>query len=274
MKRSAVVIIVILCHHVLAFQLFAGGEYRPAGARSAALGNASVAISDVWSAFNNQAALASLGSPVAGIYYENRFLIKELGYNAIAFAYPMKSGTIAVSYSYFGFSAYNESKTGVAFAKALNRFISIGVQLDYFSLRVDEPYGNSNFVTFEAGLTAKITPQLTLGAHAFNPINASLSKTSDERAPSVLRIGVAYKTSDFFTISAEAEKNINHKVVLKTGIEYKVIDAVQLRIGISTNPSLFSFGTGIHYKNLLIDISAAYHQVLGFSPQTSIAYAF
>lgn len=274
MNRSAIVVIVIVFHHLLAFQLIAGGENRLAGGRSAALGNASIAISDVWSAFNNQAGLASLGSPTAGIYYENRFLVKELGYNAVAFAYPMKSGTIAVSYSYFGFSAYNESKTGVAFAKGINRFISFGVQLDYFSLHQDEPYGNNNFVTFEAGLTANITPQLTLGAHAFNPINASLSETSGERAPSALRVGALYKASDFFAISAEAEKNINHKVVLKTGIEYKVAQAVQLRLGISSNPSLFSFGTGIHYKNLLIDISAAYHQVLGFSPQTSVAYVF
>jgi len=265
---------VILYHHLLGFQLFAGGENRLAGARSAALGNASVAITDVWSTFNNQAGLASLSSPTAGIYYENRFLVKELGYNAIAFAYPMKSGTLAVSYSYFGFSAYNESKTGVAFAKAMNRFISIGVQLDYFSLRLEEPYDNSNFVTFEAGLSAKITPQLTLGAHAFNPINASLSDKTGERAPSALRVGAVYKASDFFAITAEAEKNIYHKVVLKSGIEYQVAQAIQLRLGISTNPSLFSFGTGIHYKSLLIDISASYHQVLGFSPQTSVAYVF
>lgn len=93
------------------------------------MGNASVAISDLWSAFNNQAGLAWLETSHAGVYYENRFLMKELGYKELV-AYPLKSGTIGLSFNHFGYSAYNESKIGLAFAKAFGKYLAFGLQLD------------------------------------------------------------------------------------------------------------------------------------------------
>ncbi|HIO72826.1 MAG TPA: hypothetical protein EYN38_06955, partial [Flavobacteriales bacterium] len=45
--------------------VFAGGENYPIGARSAAMGNASVTFTDLWAVHHNQAELAGLTSPVA-----------------------------------------------------------------------------------------------------------------------------------------------------------------------------------------------------------------
>jgi len=62
------------------------------------------------------------------------------------------------------------------------------------------------------------------------------------------------------------------KPVFKAGIEYKAIKEFYLRAGISTNPALSSFGFGLNLKNLKIDFSANYHQVLGISPQVGLSY--
>lgn len=252
----------------------AGGENRPSGARSAGMGTASVAVSDLWSAFNNQAALARIESAYAGVYYENRYMLRELGYKAGAFALPVKHGTVALSFAHFGYSAYNESKIGLAYAKSFGKYISFGLQLDYNMARLDESYGKRNFITFEAGMLANITPELAIGAHVYNPIRARLSEFNDERAPVIFRLGAAYEITEKFLLTAETEKDINHNANLKAGIEYKLIPALHLRGGISTNPSSNSFGVGIFAGDFIIDISASYHHILGFSPQASLNYKF
>ena len=56
---------------------FAQGWY-PGGGRSMSMANASVALNDEWSFFNNPGALGAQDKFSAGLSYENRFLLKEL----------------------------------------------------------------------------------------------------------------------------------------------------------------------------------------------------
>ncbi len=254
--------------------LMAGGDNRPTGARSAAMGHASVALGDLWSAFNNQAGLARVENISAGAYYETRYMLKELGYKAGAVVYPGKMGVIALSFNHFGYSAYNESKIGLAYAKGFGKHLSFGLQLDYQMARLAESYGNRNFVTFEAGMQANITSQLVLGAHIYNPISAKLSEYNDERAPVIFRLGAAYNLTPDILITSEVEKDINLKANIRAGLEYRLIPLIHLRAGISTNPGSNSFGVGIFTGDFVIDVSASYHHVLGFSPQASLQYKF
>src|SRR5204862_6895974 len=96
---------------LLSEYLFAGGGNIPAGVSSSAVANASVCYTDLWSAFNNQAGLASIKKFTGGIYFENRFGMSELGVKSFAFGMPAgESAAIALSGTYFGYSPYNEKK--------------------------------------------------------------------------------------------------------------------------------------------------------------------
>lgn len=265
---SAFLLLAILCDS------FAGGEFRKAGARSAAMGYASVTNTDVWSGFNNQAALSKLKTPVAGFYFENRFLLKELGFSAACFALPIKQGAFGFNLSYYGFGLWNESKAGVAYARSLSKRFSVGVQLDYVSIRQDDFYGNRGFLTFEAGVLTAISQKVTVGAHLYNPFNVSISDYSEERAPSCFNIGVAWTLNNTFLVTAEATKHMDRKPALRAGMECTIIPAVYLRAGISTSAYTFSFGMGIELKKFILDFSTTHHNVLGFSPQASISYKF
>ena len=68
---------------VFAFQVpsIGGNENQPIGARSAGLANASLTLSDVWSVHHNQAGLGHIRKVSAGVYYESRFLMPELGFD-------------------------------------------------------------------------------------------------------------------------------------------------------------------------------------------------
>ena len=252
----------------------AGNENFPVGARSAAMGNASVSLSDAWSAHHNQAGLGFLTNISAGVYYENRFLIKELSLKSGAIAIPVKAGAFGLAISNFGYSAYNENKYSLSFAKAFGEKLSIGIAMDYLTTKIAEGYGNKGVLAAEIGIQSKPLKGLTVGAHVFNPTHAKLADYNNERLPTIIRLGIDYNFSNKVTCAIESEKDISKKTVIKAGLEYKAVKEFYLRAGISTNPDLGSFGFGINLKNLKIDVSANYHQVLGVSPQFGLMYVF
>ncbi len=252
----------------------AGNENFPIGARSGAMGNASVSLSDVWSAQQNQAGLGFVHAVSAGVYYENRFSLKELSLKGAVIAVPVKGGAFGLCISNFGYSLFSENKYCFSFAKAFSEKFSMGIAMDYLTTKIGEGYGSKGAFAAEVGIQAKPIKGLTIGAHVFNPTHAKLSDYDNERIPTIIRLGADYNFSDKVTLALETEKDIALKSVFKAGIEYKAVKEFYLRAGICTNPGLSSFGFGLNLKNFKVDVSANYHQVLGFSPQFGMTYVF
>ncbi len=252
----------------------AGNDNIPLGARSAALGGASVTLSDLWSTQNNQAGLAQIDSLEVGVYAERKFLLPQLGYNAFAGVLPIKGGTFGLSYSRFGYSKYNENKVGLAFAKKLGEHISAAVQLNYLSKYIGDGYGKNGTLAAEFGIQAKLVKGLTLGAHVFNPTRAKSADYNKEKIPTLIKFGVQYAFSEKVFWAVETEKDIYYKANFKTGIEYRVIPQFYLRGGFSTLPNMSSFGFGVHLKNFKLDLAANYHEQLGFTPHLGLSYGF
>ena len=100
-------------------------------------------FTDIWSIYHNQAGLGYIQTPTASVFYENKFLISNFAYAGFAGALPLGNGAIGVSYSNFGYCAYNEGKLGLAYGMKLSEKFAVGVQLNYHSLRIDaDGYGN------------------------------------------------------------------------------------------------------------------------------------
>lgn len=265
---------IIFISALLTQNSYAGNDNTPTGGRSSAMGSASVALSDFWSVHNNQAGLAGFTDIAAGIYFENRYLMKELSQKSGAFVLPSRSGVFGISYDYFGSSLYNESKIGLAFARSFGSNFSAGIQLDYLNTHLGENYGNHAAFTFEAGIQARVNKNLVIGAHVFNPLNVKLSRETDERIPAIIRLGAGYNFSETLLLTGEIEKNIDLKARIKSGVEYKVVKQAFIRAGITTNPMTYTFGFGLDLKKLKVDLASTIHQVLGYSPQLSISYYF
>jgi hypothetical protein len=252
----------------------ASGEWITQGGRSAGIGLSSAAVSDFWSINNNQAGMAFYDKTAAGIYFENRFLIKELGTQTGAFTLKTKYGMLGASVAYSGDANYNTTKAGLAYALKFGNRFSAGIQLDYIGTKLGEEYGKHVNVTFDAGIMVKITDQLTFGAHTFNPTHAQLSDYNNERIPTTLNAGFGFTFSEKLLLTAEAYKNSDSPMQLRTGAEYKLGNVAFARIGLSTNPALYTFGFGILLKNFTFDISSSVHSQLGYSPQVSMQYSF
>ncbi len=252
----------------------AGNENFPIGSRSAAMGNASVSLSDVWSVQQNQAGLGFIHDISAGVYYENRFLLKELSLKAAVIALPVKGGTFGIGITDFGYSSYSENKYCFSFAKAFSKKFSMAIAMDYLTTKIAEGYGSKGVLAAEIGLQAKPIKGLTIGAHLFNPTRTQLADYNNERIPTILRLGADYSFSDKVIVAVETQKDMAQTAFFKAGVEYKAVKEFYLRAGLSTNPNMSSFGFGLNLKNLKIDFSGTYHQVLGFSPQFGLTYIF
>lgn len=250
-----------------------------AGARAAGMANAGITNQDVWAVFNNPAAYSGMKYSSVGIYYENRFLMKETGYGSLAFAAPLFGGNIGFGFSHFGYSLFQSDKVALGYSQQLFKFFSLGLQVNYFSLRQTEYYGNLNAMTFEAGIMSKPNDKLSIGVYVFNPINLSYYEDSDIKMPITLRLGFSYLFSKSLLLSLETGKSINgYTPAFRSGIEYNINNQFSVRTGVALSPMEYSFGLGYNSffsKNKLgFDLAYAYHEVLGSTPKLSITYEF
>lgn len=244
-----------------------------AGGRSTGMAGAYVSLNDGWSVFHNQAGLASVQSIDAGVYYENRFGLNALSDKGLFVAKRIGKGVIAGSYHSFGYSEFASSKGGLAYAMGLGEKLDVGIQLNYYAVRLGENYGRSMALSAEGGFLYRLNSKLTLAAHISNPNRAKLSEYLDERIPAVFRMGGTYRFSKQVLLSAEVHKDTQFDPAIRTGVEYRISEAIALRGGFASAPRQFTFGFGWKLNQWMFDMAAAYHPVLGFNPHVSFTYS-
>lgn len=251
----------------------AGGFFLPGG-RPAALGRASVALNGVWSVFSNQAGLVWEEGWQAGVFAENRFLMKELCYEAAGISWSGRPGAFGMAISYNGFHLYNEFKAGISYARKFGKRFSTGVQLNYFRMQIAEGYGSRGVVSCDIGFMYRPDVHWTIGMQVSNPIPVKLSDHPTERLPIVFRLGTGYLIAEKILILFEGEKDLENPLVLKSGMEVRLANAVYGRIGLLTSPFTLTGGFGFSLGRLVVDIATGYQITLGFSPALSIGYSF
>ena len=261
-----------LCLLLILFAQQANAQfsYTTAGARSSGMANTSVVFTDFWSVYNNQAGLGYLQQITAGVFHRSGF-IQEQNSQGVGVAVPTKTGTLAATFDYYGFSAYNEIQAGIAFGRTFTEYFSAGIKLNYLHTQITGEYGKADAVTFEIGILSQPIENLYIGVSVYNP---SRSKMGSESIPSIYKAGIGYLFSDKALLAIETEKDLNQDAIFKAGIDYKLIDLVSLQAGISTNPSNYSFGIGLHYTEINLHVGFLKHQTFGFKPSFSLSYGF
>jgi hypothetical protein len=252
------------------FSLISFSQYYDA--KSNSLAGVGITESSVWSNFTNQAGLADINKFTIGMGIENSFGLKELSTKSAVFALPLNGGVMGVNVTYTGFELYNESKIGLAFAKKLSDNFKIGIQLDYLGIYADEGTNNKNAFTFEIGAQKRLMRKLTLGAHIFNPIGIKIN--DEKNIPSIFKLGLCYDANQKVSVFTEGELESEQDAKLKIGLEYKIIEQMQLRTGFSINPAQNTFGIGYTLNNIQFDIAVKRHQILGYSPQFTVSSSF
>ena len=238
---------------------------HPISARYIGLGAYSINHVDVFSFTSNQASLAQLKSAAGGVYGEKRFLLSAANMYTAVVALPTRQGNFGLQADYFGFTNYNESQIGVAYARNLGSKLDIGIKFNYYSFKIPA-YGDASTVNFEIGAIAHLSDKLHAGVHVYNPVGGKLSKQDDEKLSSSYSFGLGYEASDNFFVSTEIIKEESQPVNVNVGFQYNFIKQFFVILGIATETTNTYAGAGISWKNFRLDVSGSYHPQLGFSP--------
>ncbi len=253
-------------------KLLSGQEYYPAGATATALGNTSVARKDLWAVINNPAGAAASRQPGLGAFFENRFLVPDLGRAAAAIYFPAGTGGFMASLDHMGTGYFSESKLGFGYCLPLGNKVLTGAQLNYLFMHIGDGYGNYQALTFEGGIMVDVAESLTLGIHVFNPLHFPWIGTQ-EAIPVIMRAGFEYRPLSNLSISAEMNKSTDYTLSIGFGAEYSFTGDFHIRAGTVSRPAMLSFGAGMKLGRLMIDLSSSIHEWLGYSPQCSIRYS-
>lgn len=238
------------------------------------MGNASVALFDVWGVNNNQAGLAKLEESQLSALYEDKYNTKQTATQSFVYVLHTKSGNFALTYNHLGYSAYSENTGGLAYARTLGRYVTVGVQFDLYYYHQSEDYGNEAVALMELGMVVEPIEKLAIGVHFFNPTKSKLVDYQDERIETNFRFGLSYYFVDEVLFAVEVAKGLDTETRYKAGLEYEPITNFYLRTGIASNPTQYTFGTGYAYEHFAFDLSFATHPQLPLSSQLSMKYFF
>ena len=246
---------------------------RPVPSNYTGLGAYSLNSSDVFSFTANQASLAQLKSVSAGVFAERRYFLEELSSYTAAFGLPTQSGNFGLKMNYYGFSDYNESQIGLAYARKLGTKVDLGAQFNYNGIRI-AGYGNDAAVSFEIGTVLHLTDKLHAGIHVNNPVGGKFGKDQQEKLASVYTFGMGFEPSDKFFLSTDIVKEQDQPVNVNAGIQYKFLSKLLARAGISTTTSTTWIGIGLFLKSFRIDVTTSIHSQLGLTPGLMLVYNF
>ncbi|MGD8780314.1 MAG: hypothetical protein PVH88_15285 [Ignavibacteria bacterium] len=244
------------------------------GARQIALANSSVAQdNDVFALFNNPAGLSFSSNNQLGVFYSPApFGLSELANGFSGYKHNFQFGTVAAGYMTYGFELYRENMFTIAYSNFIDKKFSVGAAINYHTLSI-ERYGNDNSISFNIGGIASIQKNLRLGFLFENLSRSSFGEEANQ-IPVVYNSGLSYDISKDITINAAVEKELDFDPSMKFGMEYKLIENFELRLGYKNEPDTFAAGVGINYSIFNLDYAFYSHQYLGLTHQAGIIFSF
>lgn len=233
------------------------------------MGYSCIAKPGFWSSFSNPALLVYQKQLKAGINFENRFNLKELGTRTAGIIFPAGKTTLGAVYSNFGYRYFSRHTAGVSCGMFLTQKLAAGIQVEYFNEHTPGEYSEQNSLSFEAGVSLGISDKTTFGFTVFNLVPASLRKSW---LPSRLQVGTEITLNRSFSATAEAGLTTGGNVRISFGFEYSILTAFKVSGGFSSGNNSFCFGLGYKIKSLKIDLGFAVHDRLGITSSASLIF--
>jgi hypothetical protein len=242
------------------------------GARLTACGAAHVALSDPWAFQSNPGALASMTQTTVSATYQSRFLLKEMQSQGLVFVQPIQRGVLSFGGSMHGNELLRSLRGGLGYSMKLSEKFYAGVQFNYNRIALAENYGTQSTITAECGVFVALTENWKLGASVFNLGRAKLTDFQDERLATQLRLGSSISLSKLVFLCLEAQKDVEHPLRIKAGLEYLPNKSIAFRAGCKLNPLEISSGFGCIWPAFQLDVATQYHQFLGWTPQVTFTF--
>ena len=236
------------------------------GAGQAGMAYSTVASAGHWNSFHNQALMAGYSDITAGLSLESRFMLKEMSSKAISLVIPGRSAPLGIIASHFGNGQYSVTFAGIGSAITVSDGLAVGIQADIIAETGVGDYRDVYHSVFEAGMAARVTPELTLGLHIFNPL------TTLNTLPSSLRAGISWSPGTELMLACEASKMTDEPLSLNGGVSWQLLRKLVLRTGYMSSPASFAFGAGFTSGNVQTDIGFLVNNMTGVTSSVSFTW--
>jgi hypothetical protein len=193
-------------------------------------------------------------------------MLTSLSSKAVSAVMAGKAVPLGLIVTHYGNGDYYRIFTGIGSAVTLTKGVSLGVQADYIMEKSVGDYRDVSHITFEAGMTAALSPSLTFGLHLFNPL------TPVNTLPSSINAGIEWKLSDDLSVVLESSKVTDEPLSVQGGISWNVLDRLILRSGYMSSPSCFAFGVGFASGSLQTDAGFMVNSVTGITSSLSFIW--
>lgn len=255
--------------------LFAQFDFPSMSGASAAMGGASVMLCDEESALFNMAGLAWSESPMVSLSARHNVLSEGIGHASVGFSVPIGFGSVGASMIHYGNADYGEWQYSVVYGIPISPSVSAGAGFHYLRSSTSDPYYEPlGRATFSLAMQYKPSDRMVVGFKAFNPIAVMAESDEGVPIPAIFALGVACWLRDELMAVAEIEKNIYYSPSLRIGLDYHFLDYYYARIGVGTQPAIYTFGAGMQRDHLGTSMSVQVHSLMGTTPQLSLRYLF
>lgn len=262
---------IFLFHALLCFGLLAKAS-TPSGGLSPWSGGSSLK-GGLWSASGNISGIAAVTRFSAGVYYDSPMLLQELSHKGLATVFPLKKiGVFSFTFNRFGYSLYNETNLSAGFARKFGNSVMAGVRFDVLNTSFGNEYGSATTLTGSAGVTVFVNDEFACSFSVFNPAKVKISKTSGERYPLVAESMMGWFPGKHFEVTAGFSLNSERGKHIRVEVLYTPSKIFSLKCGIASGSTPIFFGYSFHFRQMAIGMMSGYHDVMGFSPQISLAF--
>lgn len=267
MRITSLILLFFLGYFQLQAQL---STIPPVGPKALGMGGVSVMNTDHWSVLNNPAGLASSEHISGFVSYRTIFDFSPFNTVSAGAVIPAAFGNIGIGVFRFGDDLFNTQMFSASISRKIG-IVALGIKASYLQLNIDG-FGSKGVFVADIGAVADLTPELTFGAHIYNFSQSTISAETNERVPTVIRLGLAYKPTNEFTFVLEGEKDVDMDPDVKIGIEYQLIEKVHLRTGFSGLNNTHSFGGGIALRKFAVDYGISVDRDLGSTHNFGISF--
>jgi len=270
-KPKTFIAFLFLAFPIASFSQF---EFVDIGAKPVSLGGAFTSLANNSDAiFYNPAGISQLMFRELSVFYSPApFGLKDLAYGTASYVEPTKFGSIGVAGKTYGFELYREVTATLNYANNYKGRIRYGANFNYYHLSIKN-YGSASTLGIDVGMLAHLTDYLKWGFAAFNLSRAKIGQ-SKEKLPQVYRAGFTFQMRKDLLLTAEIEKDTRYTTSFKSGVEYSLLDMIDLRAGVSSEPTRFSAGVSFKYSLFEIEYAFYNHQDLGLTHQGSVGINF
>lgn len=191
---------------------------------------------------------------------------ENLWSGAMAAVFPLRGNTgpasaFGVGFHLFGMETYRERLVLLAYGISLFNKVNLGLAYRSHELYI-EGCGLLDASTLDVGVHAKFSHRWTAAAVLKNILRASLTKEAED-LPRGGDISFSYRMLEGNLLTAGIEHRANKPFTLAFGVEQRVSGFCLLRAGFRNESARFSVGVGLEWKNLLLDQTLLYQEMLG-----------